>query len=126
MKCKDCECCHLVSRRRWNSEIYAFQDIPVYECWGVKESFEITDINRECTEYPERRTKKVKESETFENKTNYIMIGTEECGLEITPEDIVFIQKGKRTTMSEIMKTAHINRICPCCGRELKDGDKNA
>ncbi len=81
MKCKDCECCHLVSRRRWNSEIYAFQDIPVYECWGVKESFEITDINRECTEYPERRDKKVE---------------------------------------------SYTKHICPYCGRELKDGEKNA
>ena len=37
-KCKDCDACHFVRKER-------------YECWGVKEPFEIKDINQYCTEY---------------------------------------------------------------------------
>jgi hypothetical protein len=33
-------------------------EVRVYECWGVKDRFEIDDINQECTEYPELRDKK--------------------------------------------------------------------
>lgn len=55
MKCRECSACHLISYRRWNSQKQEFENVPMYECWGVKESFEITDINRECTEYPEKR-----------------------------------------------------------------------
>ena len=118
MKCKDCECCHLVARRRWDSEIQDFQDKPVYECWGVRESFEIMDINRECTEYLEKREKKVEKTETFENKTNYFRFGNEDCAIEITPDDIVFIQRDRRITMSEILREPQIQHTCPYCGKE--------
>lgn len=48
MKCRECNCC----KKGW------FDYMPeVYVCTGVKEPFAIDDINRECTEYPERRTK---------------------------------------------------------------------
>lgn len=55
MKCSECSACRLVSYRRWNSEKQDFDNVPVYKCCGVKEPFEITDINQECTEYPEKR-----------------------------------------------------------------------
>lgn len=46
MKCRDCNCC----RKGW------FDFAPdVYVCIGVKEPFAINNINRECTEYPEKR-----------------------------------------------------------------------
>lgn len=91
----------------------------MYECWGVREPFEICDINHECTEYPEKRTKEMGTArKVFENQENYLRFGTEECGLEITPDDIVFLQNGKRKTWSEMMQNINTN-ICPCCGREL-------
>ena len=108
MKCKDCECCHLVSRRRWNSEIYTFQDIPVYECWGVKESFEITDINRECTEYPEYREKK---------------IGCEYCE-DGKKSDIMCFQFQSPTYLNIHGDIRCVPLIfCPNCGRELKSNN---
>lgn len=55
MKCTDCPSCHEVCYRRWNALTQEFKDVYVHECWGVREPFEITDINRECTEYPEKR-----------------------------------------------------------------------
>ena len=58
MKCKDCEACHLASYTRWNPHKQCMHEVKVYECWGVKEPFEIDDINQECTEYPELRDKK--------------------------------------------------------------------
>lgn len=46
MKCKDCNCCKM----GW------FESKPkAYVCTGVKEPFVISDINVECTEYPENR-----------------------------------------------------------------------
>ena len=48
MKCKDCSAC----RKGW------FSSKPnEYVCIGVKEPFVISDIEHECTEYPERRDK---------------------------------------------------------------------
>lgn len=55
MKCTDCPACHTDCYRRWNALTQEFKDVFVYECWGVKHPFEITDINRECTAYPEKR-----------------------------------------------------------------------
>ena len=93
------------------------QDVHVYECWGVKESFEIKDVYKECTEYPEKRSKKDKKKcETPEDKANSFKIGTEEYGLEITSDDIIFIQDGKRKTWSEMISSTN---VCPCCGRKL-------
>lgn len=46
MKCRDCNCC----RKGW------FDFAPdVYVCIGTKEPFVINDINRECTEYPNKK-----------------------------------------------------------------------
>lgn len=50
MKCKDCSACKL----GWfGSKPFA------YVCTGVKEPFVINDINVECTEYKDRRDKKI-------------------------------------------------------------------
>lgn len=45
MKCKDCHAC--------KGKVVG--DKMRYFCNGVKDPFVITDINHECTEYPERR-----------------------------------------------------------------------
>lgn len=55
MKCCECSACHFVSPSRWNSEKQEFENVPLYECWGVREPFYIADINHECTEYHEKR-----------------------------------------------------------------------
>ena len=50
MKCIECDCC----RKGW------FKSKPNdYVCIGVPEPFVIEDINVECTEYEDRRNKKV-------------------------------------------------------------------
>ena len=50
MKCRECDCC----RKGW------FASRPNdYVCIGVLEPFVIEDINVECTEYEDRRDKKV-------------------------------------------------------------------
>lgn len=56
MKCSECLACHKVTYNRWTHNGTA--QIEKYECWGVREPFEITDINKECTEYPEKRETK--------------------------------------------------------------------
>ena len=45
MKCRECSCCH---KGYWTSSP------DVYVCIGVKEPFEIYDINQECSEYKEK------------------------------------------------------------------------
>jgi len=46
MKCKECTCC----KKGW------FPSAPnEYVCIGVKNPFVISNVNNECTEYPERR-----------------------------------------------------------------------
>ena len=52
MKCKDCDSC---KKGFWDSKPEA------YICIGVKEPFEIHDINSECTEYPEKNTEQQRE-----------------------------------------------------------------
>lgn len=46
MKCKDCNCC----TKGW----FSYKP-DSYVCTGVKEPFVISDINRQCTEYPDMR-----------------------------------------------------------------------
>ena len=53
MKCKECSCCHRTVMRRWTRT--GIEEKEIYECWGVKEPFEIDNINHECYEYPEKR-----------------------------------------------------------------------
>jgi hypothetical protein len=95
------------------------QEVQVYECWGVKEPFEIPDINHECYEYPEKRIQKPRK--VMESKVNYLMLGNEECGIELTPDDLVFVQNGTRKTLTEMMRAAQTDDVCPYCGRKLKE-----
>ena len=104
MKCKECSACHLCSYIRWNPRKQCMGQVEVYECWGVKEPFEIIDINRECTEYPEKRDTK------------------EECSVcsgdynqQIHSYLFRYHYGGKFT--SDKIDT----HFCPNCGRKLTD-----
>jgi hypothetical protein len=61
MKCRECECCHEVILNKWSPINGKWITKTVQQCWGVKEPFEIEDINVECTEYPDRRDKTIKD-----------------------------------------------------------------
>lgn len=61
MKCRECECCHEVILNRWSSSNNCWIKENVHQCWGVKEPFVIKNIDVECTEYPDRRDKTVKD-----------------------------------------------------------------
>ena len=65
MKCKQCTACR---------KGYFASKPNAYVCIGVKEPFIISDINVECTEYPENRTKP---------PISFLMIG-----FDYSPEDI--------------------------------------
>ena len=104
MKCKECDACHLTFYTRWNKEKLCMNTVEVYECRGVKEPFEITDINRECTEYPEKRDMKV------------------ECGVCSADYDqqiysyLYRYHYGDEYTIDKID-----THFCPNCGRKLTD-----
>ena len=51
MKCRECSSCQ---KGYWASNPEA------YVCIGVKEPFEIMDVNAECTEYDKKKNKKPK------------------------------------------------------------------
>ena len=56
-----------------------------------------------------------------DNEDNcFFRFGTEECGIDITPNGLVFIKNGKRITSEEIMQNLNPN-ICPYCVREIKN-----
>lgn len=58
MKCKECNSC----KKGW------FTSRPnEYVCIGVKIPFVIADINVECTEYPEKRSKNVSIQDAIEH-----------------------------------------------------------
>lgn len=54
-------------------------------------------------------------------KDGYFLLGNEECGIELTPNDVVFLQKGIRKTLTEMMREAQTSDICPYCGRKLEE-----
>lgn len=55
MKCCDCNCCHKVEYTRWDQHKLKWVKITVYQCCGVKEPFELMDLDCECPAYPEKR-----------------------------------------------------------------------
>lgn len=102
MKCKDCDCCHSVTYTRRNAQQQCMQDVNVYECLGVKEPFEITDINRECTEYPEKRTK---------------VVGCSVCSNDYHQEIKCYLMRFHSGDNLSIDKIE--TKFCPNCGRKF-------
>lgn len=67
MRCADCKACHksqITIYPAGKGEPYI---LTKYMCYGVKEPFEITNIERECTEYPEK-SKIIKDDDWFLNE----------------------------------------------------------
>ena len=102
MKCKNCNARHLVLKKRWTRE--GWIEYNVHECWGVPEPFEITDINRECTEYPEKRetTAKCSVCEGDYNQQIHSYLYRYHTSNEFTSEKID-------------------THYCPKCGRKLTE-----
>lgn len=74
MKCRDCDCCHEVILSRWSSADGCWVTENIYQCWGVKEPFKISNINVECTEYEDRKNKCVKNA-SIEDAINHFKYG---------------------------------------------------
>lgn len=55
MKCRDCSCCHQLEMTRWDQYKLKWIKFAIYQCWGVKEPFELLDLDCECPAYPEKR-----------------------------------------------------------------------
>lgn len=122
MKCTDCPYCHEVPYRRWSALTQRFEDVYVFECWGVREPFEITDINRECTEYPEKRntTKGVRDKmidwKIFkagrgEGKTRWLL----DRALEAHKDGYELCYVGSKKTMFNLVEMwmAETHTLCP-------------
>jgi YgiT-type zinc finger domain-containing protein len=78
------------------------QDVDIYECFGVKEPFEIYDVNKECSEYPERRSE---------------VIGCSVCGADYKNEIKCYsvkLHRGDSVLINDIPI-----QFCPNCGRKL-------
>ena len=102
MKCKECKSCQKVIKKRWVQTEWV--EYPAYECWGVKEPFEISDVNHECTEYPEKREMK---------------LGCNVCDGDYHQwiQSYVFrLHYGDKVTADNID-----THFCPNCGRKLTD-----
>ena len=104
MKCKNCDCCHKITYKRYNPRAMDFQDEELYECWGVKEPFEIPNINHECYEYPEKR----EQDPLPMFKDDGFLIGTESCGILITNNNMFFVKNNKKISLEDIIN--HIDK----------------
>ena len=106
MKCVDCEACHKEKITRYpvgNGQ----PSVEVrYMCWGVKEPFEIIDINHECTEYPERAARSV---------------GCEYCN-DRYDQKITCYNARNHSNGDTHIKQIDVN-FCPNCGRKLIKND---
>lgn len=102
MKCRDCDCCHSVVYNRHHPDL-GFRNVGVFECWGVKEPFEIDDLNAECLAYPERRD--IAQGECpYCNKSKY---------------NGGFYTQVMHVSRNHIEHTKIDTKFCPHCGREL-------
>ena len=101
MKCKHCDRCHEVTYTR-HIPNFGLGNVTVHECWGVKEPFEIPDINHECYEYPEKRDENPKQK--LNPSGDGLLIGDIKLGIYVSPTDLVFIKNGVHTTFRELLK----------------------
>lgn len=91
MKCSECSACHKVTYNRRTR--HGTAQIEKYECWGVREPFEIMDINKECTEYPEKREAKAERKCKLPKITDdYVMLGN-----EVLEDDFFIIKIAKKS-----------------------------
>ena len=103
MRCKDCACCHNEVYVRYHDEL-GYYNSARWMCWGVKESFEITDLNAECPAYPERRS-------TKQAKCPYCDPDQYNGGFNVQVAHVQF---------NKINYTALEAKFCPVCGTSLE------
>ena len=75
MKCKDCSCCKYGFYTSHPNE---------YVCTGVREPFFIKDINKHCTEYPEKNKEVIDDSTKID-----IEIMTENPNMYVNLKELV-------------------------------------
>ena len=135
MKCKECGC----AKKGW------FKSKPDdYVCIGVNEPFIISDINNECTEYPEKRNKKIESdivdaivhfkygisNDIFkEPVTNYAKMAIEALGKRIPIEHhhskVLEIHDKARISVCPnclgmiITEAEEFPKFCTCCGQAI-------
>ena len=103
MKCKDCSCLRSEVYVRYHDERGYYKSAR-WMCCGVKEPFEITDMNDECPAYPERRDLAQDEC-PYCNKNKY------NGGFNIQVAHVQF---------NKINYTALEAKFCPACGNSLE------
>lgn len=99
MKCKDCNCC----TKGW----FSYKP-DAYVCTGVKEPFIISDIEHECTEYPELRDKV-----SIENAIAHFKYGITH---DIFKEPVTSYAKMAVEALEKQMLPTPLP--CPFCGNE--------
>lgn len=52
MRCIECNCCHKVTRTRYDKNTQKLIKQTFQQCFGVPEPFTIDDVYAECTAYP--------------------------------------------------------------------------
>ena len=95
MKCRDCDCCRTTEFTKWNADKLKFEKVEAHQCYGVKEPFEIPDLNHECYAYPHKR----------DNTCEF-------CSGGIYGGMLMFIK-----SMAPGIRVRKI--YCPVCGKEL-------
>ena len=99
MKCKDCNCC----TKGW----FSYKP-DAYVCTGVKEPFVISDINRQCTEYPDMR-----DDINVENAIAHFKYGITH---DIYSEPVTSYAKMAVEALEKQLLTTLLP--CPFCGNE--------
>ena len=98
MKCCNCDCCHKVEYTRWDQHKLKWFKIITYQCYGVKEPFELMDLNCECPAYPDKR-----ESECV-----------------FCSGGVGAISKFVHQYLDKIDKDRELDKLyCPMCGKQL-------
>lgn len=101
MKCKDCNCC----TKSW----FSYKP-DAYVCTGVKEPFIISDIEHECTEYPELIDKI-----SIESAIAHFKYGITH---DIFKEPVTSYAKMAVEALEKQMPTVTPLLPCPFCGGE--------
>lgn len=132
MKCRECDCCHEVVLSRWSSVDRCWVKKNVYQCWGVQEPFEISDIDTECTEYEYKGNKNVKDVCKHlcrycnaNNCNDFIPINNtvEYSGIELAINRQGMLRARYYDVNGDTFETQDIIKIkcCPMCGREFNN-----
>ena len=94
MKCRDCGSCHTEELVKWNPLVLKFENVTIYQCWGVPEPFEISDLDVECPAYPKKDECKFCHGGIYGGIFSFV----KRCSPEISVHKL----------------------YCPVCGKELK------